>query len=89
LTNNIQIKRKIEMKQRYRPKTKGEALDELCDIMTPDFIVHLKSALNAADDVGLMEPDDVGKLGKVLSLCNLAKVGSYGISGYGKGRLES
>lgn len=75
------------MKERYRPKTKGEALDEICNIMTPDFVEHLKHALNAADDVGLMEPDDAGKLGKVLGLCNLSKVGSYG--GYGKGRLQS
>lgn len=75
-------------KERYRPKTTGEALEEICNIMTPEFIEHLKYALSAAEDVGRAGPMDAGKLGKVLSLCNLYKVGHYG-GYYRKGRLES
>ena len=40
-------------KQRYRPKTKGEALDEICGIMTEEFIKKLKFVVDMEEEEGL------------------------------------
>ena len=60
------------MKERYRPKTYGEAMKELCDVLTPEFIQQLKKC----------SPDGRGRLGKVLGLCQLAKSRPIRLEGY-------
>ena len=59
-------------KNRYRPKTYGEAMKELCNLLTPEFVQQLKKCSS----------DSGGRLGKVLGLCQLAKSIPRRLEGY-------
>jgi hypothetical protein len=62
-------------KLEIRQKTKCEALNKICEIITSDFIYRLKRDVDVSDTEGQTQTykEDTGKLDKVLGLCNLAR----------------
>jgi len=68
----------MNSKERYEPKTYREASEEICKIITPEFIERVKTSIDVASDVGHGYEEDKEKFDKVLNLCSLVKKGLEG-----------